>query len=54
MIAINEIDKKAVVAEVKRQRKKLNSSVLAGKVSTISKKLAKYEVRQIGLTMEDM
>lgn len=54
MIAINEIDKKAVVAEVKRQRKKLNSSELAGKVSTISKKLAKYEVRQIGLTMEDM
>lgn len=54
MIAINEIDKKAVVAEVKRQRKKLNSSVLADKVSTISKKLAKYEVRQIGLTMEDM
>lgn len=54
MIAINEIDKKAVVAEVKRQRKKLNSSELAGKVSTISKKLAKYEVCQIGLTMEDM
>lgn len=54
MIAINEIDKKAVVAEVKRQRKKLNSSELASKVSTISKKLAKYEVRQIGLTMEDM
>lgn len=54
MIAINEIDKKAVVAEVKRQRKRLNSSELAGKVSTISKKLAKYEVRQIGLTMEDM
>lgn len=54
MIAINEIDKKAVVAEVKRQRNKLNSSELAGKVSTISKKLAKYEVRQIGLTMEDM
>lgn len=54
MIAINEIDKKAVVAEVKRQRKKLNSLELAGKVSTISKKLAKYEVRQIGLTMEDM
>lgn len=54
MIAINDIDKKAVVAEVKRQRKKLNSSELAGKVSTISKNLAKYEVRQIGLTMEDM
>lgn len=54
MIALNDIDKTAVVAEVKRQRKKLSPSELADKVSTISKKLAKYEVRQIGLTMEDM
>ena len=54
MIALNDIDKTAVVAEVKRQRKKLNPSELADIVSSISKKLAKYEVRQIGLTLEDM
>ena len=54
MIALNDIDKTAVVAEVKRQQKKLNPSELSNKVSTISKKLAKYEVRQIGLTMEKM
>ena len=54
LIAVNDIDKSAVVAEVKRQRKKLNSSVLAGKVSTLDPKLSKYAVRQIGLSMEDM
>ena len=54
MIALNDIDKTAVVAEVKRQRKKLSPSELSDKMSTIAKKLAKYEVRQIGLTMEEM
>lgn len=54
MIALNDIDKTAVVAEVKRQRKKLNPSLLAEKVATIDKYLAKYTITQIGLTMEDM
>ncbi|MBQ9587096.1 MAG: ATP-binding protein [Bacteroidales bacterium] len=54
MIALNDIDKTAVVAEVKRQRKKLNHSLLAEKAATIDKHLAKYTITQIGLTMEDM
>ena len=54
MIALNDIDKTAVVAEIKRQRKKLNPIELAKKVATLDKKLAKYSVQQIGLTMEDM
>jgi len=54
MIALNDIDKTAVVAEVKRQRKKLSASELADKVESIRKELAKYDVRQIGLTMEEM
>lgn len=54
MIALNDIDKTAVVAEVKRQRKKLNPSLLAEKAATIDKHLAKYTITQIGLTMEDM
>ena len=54
MIALNDIDKTAVVAEVKRQRKKLNPSLLAEKTATIDKHLAKYTITQIGLTMEDM
>ena len=54
MIALNDIDKTAVVAEIKRQRKKLNPTELSEKVANLDKKLAKYDVRQIGLTMEDM
>ena len=54
MIALNDIDKTAVVAEIKRQRKKLNPNELADKVATLSKELAKYNVNQIGLSMEDM
>ena len=54
MIALNDIDKTAVVAEIKRQRKKFNPDELANKASAISNDLAKYSVRQIGLSMEDM
>ena len=54
IIALNDINKTAVVAEIKRQRKKFNPTELADKVATLGKELAKYDVRQIGLCMEDM
>ena len=54
MIALNEIDKTAFVAEIKRQKKKFSPAELDEKVATLSKELAKYKVRQIGLSMEDM
>ena len=54
IIALNEIDKTAVVAEIKRQKKKFSPAELDEKVATLSKELAKYKVRQIGLSMEDM
>lgn len=54
MIALNDLDKTAVVAEIKRQRKKFNPADLAAKVEVLSKELAKYNVTQIGLSMEDM
>lgn len=54
MIALNDIDRTAVVAEIKRQRKKFNPNELADKVSAIEKDLAKYDVKQMGLSMEDM
>ena len=54
MIALNEIDKTAVVAEIKRQRKKFSPAELDEKVAVLSKELAKYNVRQIGLCMDDM
>ena len=54
LIALNDIDMTAVVAEVKRQRKKISITGLAGKVAAISDKLAKYDVRLVGLSLEDM
>lgn len=54
MIALNDIDKTAVVAEIKRQRKKFSPNELAAKTATIGKELAKYDIKQIGLSMEDM
>ena len=54
MIALNDIDKTVVVAEIKRQRKKFNPNGLADKVATLDKELAKYNVSQVGLCMEDM
>ena len=54
IIALNDIDKTAIVAEIKRQKKKFNPTGLASKVTTLNKELAKYKVSQIGLSMEDM
>lgn len=54
MIALNDIDKTAVVAEIKRQSRKFNSNALAEKVATLSQELSKYTVTQIGLSLKDM
>ena len=54
MIALNDIDKTAVIAEVKRQKKKFNPTELGNKVATLNKELRNYTINQIGLSMEDM
>ena len=54
MIALNDIDKTAVVAEIKRQRRKFSPTELAEKTAALNKELSKYSVSQIGLSMEDM
>jgi hypothetical protein len=54
MIALNDIDKTATIAEIKRQRRKFCPTELAGKVAALNKELSKYTVTQIGLSMEDM
>ncbi len=54
MIALNDIDKTAVVAEIKRQPRKFSPAELAKKVAALNKELSKYKVTQIGLSMEDM
>lgn len=54
LIALNDLDKTAIVAEVKRNPKKIDRSVLQKKADSIKKELAKYEVELRGLSMNDM
>lgn len=54
LIAINDLDKTCLVAEVKRNPKKINIELLKVKAKTIQKELAKYEVEALGFSMKDM
>ena len=54
LIALNDIDKTATLAEIKRQRKKISLTDLAEKAATLTKELSKYTVNLIGLSMDDM
>lgn len=51
LIALNDIDKTATIAEIKRQRRKFSPTGLAEKVAKLDKELSKYQVTQIGLSM---
>lgn len=55
LIALNEFDKKAVVAEIKRNKARYDSKRLDEKYQTIKAEFGKYkDVQLIGLSMEDM
>ncbi len=54
LIALNDLDKTAIVAEVKRNPKKIDMNLLQTKVGSIKKELAKYDVELRGLSMNDM
>lgn len=55
LIALNDIDHTALVAEVKRNPERYKEHVLKEKFETIRREFAKYkEVKLIGLSMKDM
>lgn len=55
LIALNDIDKTALVAEVKRNADRYDSQLLQEKYDTISNNFRKYkEVKLVGLSMADM
>lgn len=54
LIALNDLDKTAIIAEVKRNPKKIDMALLQAKADSIKKELAKYEVELRGLSMNDM
>ena len=54
LIALNDLDKTALVAEVKRNPKKINLQTLARKAEALRRELAKYRVELRGFSLEDM
>jgi hypothetical protein len=54
LIAINDFDKTATIAEIKRNPKKISLQTLAMKTAAIQKQLAKYEVSLKALSLNDL
>jgi len=54
LIALNDFDKTATIAEIKRNPKKISLQTLAMKTAVIQKQLAKYEVSLKALSLNDV
>lgn len=54
MIALNDFDKTAFIAEVKRNPKRISLQTLAMKTATVQKQLAKYDISLKALSLNDM
>lgn len=54
IVALNELDKKATIAEVKRNSKKIDMALLAEKSKSLSSHLHGYDTELLGLSMEDL
>ena len=54
IVAIDTIRKKAIIAEVKRNKNKINISELKDKASKLEINLSKYKIEYRGLSLEDV
>jgi AAA+ ATPase superfamily predicted ATPase len=54
LIALNDFDKTAVIAEIKRNPKRISLQTLAMKTALLQKQLAKYKVSLKALSLNDM
>ncbi|MBP6610124.1 MAG: ATP-binding protein [Paludibacter sp.] len=54
IIALNSMNKTAIIAEVKRNRNKINIATLQDKVKTIKPTLVDYKIEYRGLSLENM
>ena len=54
IVAINELEKIALIAEVKINKDKINLSVLKHKAQKLEQKLKGYKIKYIGYSIEDM
>jgi hypothetical protein len=54
LIALEHLDHRATIAEVKRNPQKFNPQALADKYEHIKKHFRGYQVQLIGLSLQDM
>lgn len=54
LIALDDFDKKAIVAEIKRNKENIKLDKLVQKAASIQKELRGYEVEYRALSMEDL
>ncbi|MDR1523605.1 MAG: ATP-binding protein [Endomicrobium sp.] len=54
VVAVNDLNKTAIVAEVKRNSKKINYDLLMAKFTKISSQLKNYKIEFQGLSLENM
>ena len=54
LIALNDMDKTAIVAEIKRNPKKINMNTLRSKADSIKKEMSQYTIEFCGLSIENM
>jgi len=54
LIALNDFDKTAIIAEVKRYPKKINLQTLAMKTAALQKQLSKYDISLKALSLSNM
>lgn len=54
LIALNDFEKKGIVAEVKRNPNKINYTLLAQKIANLPKEFSKYELSPRGYSLENM
>ncbi|SKB88422.1 hypothetical protein SAMN05660841_02844 [Sphingobacterium nematocida] len=54
IVALNQLDKVAILGEVKRNPKKISLGLLAHKANALKKELASFEFQLIGLSLDDM
>jgi AAA+ ATPase superfamily predicted ATPase len=54
IVALNEMEKTAIIAEVKRNNNRINLHILQNKAENLVKQLAGYTIEYRGLSMNDM
>jgi AAA+ ATPase superfamily predicted ATPase len=54
IVALNEYEKTAFIAEVKRNSKNINLNILQNKSANLARKLSGYTIEYRGLSMDDM